>query len=199
MSTNAVSLATLAPPLAPPTLPQTPSLPAAPASLNDGKPALGPLPPAPWTVRQRPRRFVLAGSIPLGIAVAMTLLSLFFNWPGTPEAILADAAKSVAAQGKAGKPVWFEAPGVIAPVPLTPWPVVRSVVGYPNHQADVTVRFLVGTDGKVDRTGLTVTGRGSGPVSSLTAVLYSKMTFRPGRIGRDVVPVVMERKFHFPQ
>ena len=199
MSPNAVSLATLAPPLAPPDLPQVPALPAAPAGLDDGSPALGPLPPAPWTVRQLPRKFVLAGMIPLGIAGGLTLLSLFFNWPGTPEAILAEAAKSVAASAKSGKPVWFADPGVTPPEPLTPWPVVRSVVGYPNHTADVTVRFLVGTDGKVDRTGLTVTGRGSGPVSGLTAVLYSKMKFKPGRIGNDAVPVVMERKFRFPQ
>lgn len=199
MTPKPVSLSTLAPPLAPPVAPQPPALPTAPSELANGSAALAPLAPAPWSVQLLPRKFLMAGIVPLGIAAVLTLASLFYTWPGTPEAALEEAAKVTAATGKAGKPVWFEAPGVTPPEPLTPWPVVRSVVGFPNHTADVTVRFLVGTDGRVDRTGLTVSGRGSGPVSSLTAVLYSKMRFRPGRVGRDVVPVVMERKFHFPQ
>lgn len=199
MTPKAVSLATLAPPLAPPVAPKAPQLPAPPAGLGEGSAALGPLPPVPWGVRQLPRKFLMAGMIPLGVAAVLTVVSLFIDWPGSPEAKLVQGALVTAAAAKAGQPVWYQAAGVTPPVPLTPWPRVRSVVGYPNHTADVTVRFLVGTDGKVDRTGLTVTGRGSGPVSGVTALLYSKMQFRPGRIGRDVVPVVMERKFRFPE
>jgi hypothetical protein len=199
MIAKGTSLATLAPPLAPPVVPKAPQLPPPPAGLSDGSAALGPLPPAPWGVRQLPRKFLMAGMMPLGVAAALTVVSLFVDWPGSVEAKSAQAVLMTKATAQSGQPVWYRAPGVTPPEPLTPWPRVRSVVGYPNHTADVTVRFLVGTDGKVDRTGLTVTGRGSGPVSGVTAALYSKMQFRPGRIGRDVVPVVMERKFRFPE
>lgn len=198
MSPTPVSLGTLAPPPGPPAAPQIPSLPPAPASLGDGSAALGPLPAAPWLVRQRPRKFVMAGVIPLGVAVVLTLVSQLFHWPGTPEAALAAARKATAATVESGKPVWYLAPGVTAPVPLTPWPTIRNVPGYPNHKADVTVRFLVGTDGTVDRTGLTVSGPGSGPLRNVTAVMYSKMRFRPGRVDGKAAPVVMERRFRYP-
>jgi hypothetical protein len=94
--------------------------------------------------------------------------------------------------------VWYQAPGVVAPVPITAWPTIRNAPGYPNHKADVVVRFLVGTDGLVDRTGLTVSGPGSGPVTNVTAFLYSQMRFKPGRVGNNMVPVVMEHRFHYP-
>ncbi len=191
-----VALATLAPPLKAPGVPDIPALPPAPAGFDTA--ALGPLPPAPWTVRQAPRKFVMAGVIPLGVAVFLTLFSQLFDWPGTPEAALTDARKAASVSAKSGQPVWHLAPGVTAPVPLTPWPTIPSVVGFPNHKANVTVRFLVGTDGKVDRTGLSVTGPGSGPVSAVTAVLYSKMRFKPGRVGSTLAPVVMERRFRYP-
>lgn len=198
MSSKPVPLASLAPPLGPPAAPKMPGLPAAPDTLADGGAALGPLPPAPFLVRQKPRRFVLAGMIPLGVAVFLTLVSQFVNWPGTPEAALADARKATAAKAEAGEPVWYQAAGVTPPEPLTPWPTIRNVPGYPNHKADVTVRFLVDTDGNVDRTGLTVTGQGSGPVANVTAVMYSKMRFKPGRVGNTVAPVVMEHRFRYP-
>jgi hypothetical protein len=149
-------------------------------------------------VRQKPRRFLMAGVIPLGAAVFLTLFSQFFDWPGTEAAILAAARKATSAAADSGKPVWYLAPGVTAPVPITPWPTIRNVPGYPNHKADVTVRFLVGTDGKVDRTGLTVRGPGSGPVTNVTALLYSQMRFKPGLVGNTVAPVVMEHRFHYP-
>jgi hypothetical protein len=198
MSHPKVPLASLAPPPGPPAAPQTPALPPPPAGLGDGAAALGPLPPAPWGVRQQSKRFVLAGAIPLGAAVFLTLFSLLFDWPGTPEAALKAARKATSITAKSGQPVWYLAPGVTAPVPLTPWPTIRNVTGYPNHRADVTVRFLVGTDGRVDRTGLTVTGPGSGPVSNMTAVMYLQMRFRPGRVGSVVAPVVMEHRFRYP-
>ncbi len=191
-----VSLATLAPPLKAPAALEIPVLPSAPAGFDEA--ALGPLPPAPWTVRQTPRKFVMAGVIPLGVAVFLTLFSQLFDWPGTPEAALAEARKAASVSAKSGQPVWYLAAGVTAPVPLMPWPRVPSVVGFPNHKATVTVRFLVGTDGKVDRTGLTVSGPGSGPVTNVTAVLYSKMRFKPGRVGSTPAPVVMEHRFRYP-
>jgi hypothetical protein len=156
------------------------------------------LPPAPWLVRQKPKKFAMAGVIPLGIAVFLTLFSQLFNWPGTPEAALADARKATESTAQSGQPVWYQAPGVTAPVPLTPWPTIRDVVGYPNHKATVTVRFLVNPDGTVDRTGLSVSGPGSGPVKSMTAVMYAKMRFKPGRVGGKPAPVVMERQFRYP-
>jgi hypothetical protein len=198
MSPTPVSVATLAPLPGAPVAPQIPALPAAPAALGDGSGALGPLPPAPWLVRQKPKKFAMAGVIPLGIAVFLTLVSQLFNWPGTPEAALADARKATESTAQSGQPVWYQAPGVTAPVPLTPWPTIRDVVGYPNHKATVTVRFLVNTDGTVDRTGLTVSGPGSGPVRNMTAVMYAKMRFRPGRVGGKPAPVVMERQFRYP-
>lgn len=193
-----VSLATLAPPLGAPAPPEIPALPPASAELSDGGAGLGPLPPAPWTVRQKPRRFLMAGMIPLGVALFLTLFSQLFDWHGTPEAALAAARKVASVDAKSGKPVWYLAPGVTPPVPLTPWPTIRNVVGFANHKADVTVRFLVGTDGKVDRTGLTVSGPGSGPVTNVTAVMYSQMRFKPGRVGSTPAPVVMERRFRYP-
>ncbi len=196
--TSAPSLATLAPPLAKPVPLQPPVLPPAPASLRDGGAALGPLPPAPWTVRQKPRRFVLAGMIPLGVAVFLTLVSQFFDWQGTPGAALAEARKASSVTAKSGQPVWYLAPGVTAPVPLTPWPTIRNVPGYPYHTADVVVGFLVTTDGSVDRTGLTVSGQGAGPVRNVTGLMYSKMKFKPGSVGGTPAMVVMERRFHYP-
>jgi hypothetical protein len=136
--------------------------------------------------------------IPLGIALVLTIASQFVAWPGTPEAVMATAKRAIAASAQSGRPVWFQAPGVIAPVPITPWPTIRNVPGYPNHRADVVVRFLVGNDGTVDRTGLNVSGPGSGPVANVTALLYGQMRFKPGRVGNRVVPVVMEHRFHYP-
>lgn len=190
----APSLATLAPLLPTPDPLPLPSLPPA----RDPGAALAVLPPAPWHVRQKPRRFLLAGVLPLGVAMVLTLVSLFFDWPGTPGAALAAARNAASISAKSGKPVWFEAPGVTAPVPLTPWPTIRNVPGYPNHTADVVVRFLVTTDGTVDRTGLTVSGQGAGPVRNVTALLYSRMKFTPGRVGGTPALVVMEHRFHYP-
>lgn len=194
----APSLATLAPLLPKPDALQPPALPPAPTSLRDGGAALAALAPAPWAVRQKPQRFLMAGMIPLGIAIFLTLVSQFFDWPGTPEAALADARKAASVTAQSGKPVWYLAPGVTAPVPLTPWPTIRNVPGYPNHTADVVVRFLVTTEGTVDRTGLTVSGQGAGPVRNVTALLYSRMTFTPGRVGGTPAMVVMEHRFHYP-
>jgi hypothetical protein len=144
-----------------------------------------------------PQRFLVAGTIPLGIALFLTLVSQCFAWPGTPEAALAEARKAASVTAKSGKPVWFQAPGVTAPVPLTQWPTIRNVPGYPNHTADVVVRFLVTTEGTVDRTGLTVSGQGAGPVRNVTALLYSKMKFTPGHVGGSPAMVVMEHRFHY--
>ena len=140
----------------------------------------------------------MGGTIPLGLAIALTALSQCIDWPGSPQAMVTTARKAAETSAKSGQPVWYLATGVTAPVPKTPWPTVRNVTGYPNLRADVTVRFLVGTDGKVDRTGLSITGQGSGPLTNVTVVLYSAMRFQPGRVGNTLVPVVLEHRFRYP-
>lgn len=80
--TNAkVSIATLAPPPAAPSVPEGPSLPAPPSHLQQGATGLGPLPGASITVATLPHRYMLAGIIPVVAAVVLTLIGLIISWP----------------------------------------------------------------------------------------------------------------------
>lgn len=83
MSNQAISIATLAPPLPDPAAPQGPRLPPAPAELANGATGLGPLPGPSIGVSTLPHRYLMAGIIPLAAAVVITLLGLIISWPGT--------------------------------------------------------------------------------------------------------------------
>lgn len=80
MSQAPVSLATFAPPLPAPVAPTGPALPAAPAHLDQGATALAPLRGAVSTL---PYRYLMAGIIPLAIAVVAMLLGLIISWPAS--------------------------------------------------------------------------------------------------------------------
>jgi hypothetical protein len=110
--------------------------------------------------------------------------------PTIPEATL-DAARS-------GRPVPYQLPGVTAPVPRSLWPGVNPGPRYAEHIADVTVTFVVLADGRIDPASIEVSGPGAAPLKDATVAAYAPLQFQPGRVGSQVVPVLMTHRYRYP-
>ena len=110
--------------------------------------------------------------------------------PAIPEATL-DAARS-------GRPVPYQLPGVTAPVPRNLWPAVNPGPRYAEHIADVTVTFVVLAEGKIDPSSIEVSGPGAAPLKDATVAAYAPLRFQPGRVGGQVVPVLMTHRYRYP-
>ena len=110
--------------------------------------------------------------------------------PAIPEATL-DAARS-------GRPVPVQLPGVTAPVPRSLWPGVNPGPRYAEHIADVTVTFVVLTDGRIDPASIEVSGPGAAPLKDATVAAYTPLLFQPGRVGTQVVPILMTHRYRYP-
>jgi hypothetical protein len=69
---------------------------------------------------------------------------------------------------------------------------------YADHLADVTVAFVVLADGRVDPSSIEVSGPGSAPLKDATVAAYAPLVFQPGRVGGQIVPVLMTHRYRYP-
>jgi hypothetical protein len=69
---------------------------------------------------------------------------------------------------------------------------------YADHLADVTVRFVVQVDGRVDPSSIEVSGPGAAPLKDATVAAYAPLVFQPGRVGSQVVPILMTHRYRYP-
>lgn len=87
MSSQGISIATLAPPPPAPTPPAVPALPPLPPALQDGGPGLGRLPSAPASIASIPTRYLLVIAIPLALALLEVISAPLISWPDLNAAI----------------------------------------------------------------------------------------------------------------
>jgi hypothetical protein len=124
--------------------------------------------------------------------------------PPPPKPGGGDAAKDIAIPqetldaARSGRPVPVQLPGVTAPVPRSLWPRVNPGPRYADHIADVTVSFVVQADGRVDPSSIEVSGPGAAPLKDATVTAYAPLVFQPGRVGSQVVPILMTHRYRYP-
>jgi hypothetical protein len=60
------------------------------------------------------------------------------------------------------------------------------------------VNFVVRADGRVDPSSITVAGPGAAPLKDATVAAYAPLVFQPGRVGRQVLPILMTHRYRYP-